>query len=61
MVATRYINSFAINEKDQLEISAFITKTASTDVFSVKLDEAMQVIENLTMQQNEGLDYFSMN
>ena len=60
-IATSYMNTFAIDEHNQFEIAAIQTLDYS-DRFDrkgleKKLDKAMQAVENLTKQQNEGLDY----
>ena len=58
-MAVRYMNRFAIEEDDQFEIAAIQTMDIDNenDVIE-KLDKAMQAVENLTKQQNQGIDYF---
>ena len=55
------MNQFAISEVDQFEIAAFeffghFLSYASKSLHT-KLNKAMRKVENLTQQQNEGLDY----
>ena len=58
-MVVRYMNLFAIEEDDQFEIAAIQTVDSwnENDVIE-KLDKAMQAVENLTKQQNQGMDYF---
>ena len=58
-IAVRYMNRFAIEEDDQFEIAAIqnVDGWNKNDVIE-KLDKAMQAVENLTKQQNQGIDYF---
>ena len=58
-LAVRYMNRFAIEEDDQFEIAAIqaVDFLEENDVIE-KLDKAMQAVENLTKQQNQGIDYF---
>ena len=53
------MNRFAIEEDDQFEIAAIATvdRWNENDMIE-KLDKAMQAVENLTKQQNQGIDYF---
>ena len=59
-IAVRYMNRFAIEEDDQFEIAAIQTLDSEYDENDVieKLDKAMQAVENLAKQQNQGMGYF---
>ena len=61
-IATRCINDFAINEKDQLEIAAVIAisdndthKSGARKAFQDRLDKAIEAVKNHKKQQ--GLDF----
>lgn len=57
-IATRCINSFAINENDQSEIVTVISNSHDYDTRVSWLDQVMQAVKNLSKQQNEGTAYF---
>lgn len=58
-IAVRYMNRFAIEEDGQFEIAAIgtVNRYDENDIID-KVDQAMQAVQNLTKQQNQGMDYF---
>lgn len=59
-IAASYMNTFAIDEDNQFEIAAIETldqlDRLDGNAMQKKFDKAMQTVENLTKQQNEGMD-----
>ena len=58
-IASRYMNSFAIDENNQFEVAALQLTDKFEGDYSIeeKLNKAMKAVEKLTHLQNKGKEF----